>query len=161
MELLAITARTLRTDFEPLFDVYLGAMLKCTGRANRVFVVRASTCLTDMMRLVLPFKALAKLLDVFSESAVKSTRIAIASAMLALLQALDDMAGLSTPNKDLLLDAWTRFLALGLNDAVAEVRGSASQAFHLLQEHFPLTAQQYDIFSIACFLRTSFFVFCL
>ena len=139
-------------SFETMLDAFLPTLVKCCAKANKVFVLRGSACLVDIMRHCRPVKLLPKFVDHLG-NASKSARIAVASSFLALLEVFQegnftkdaptqDANGehpkLPFPHvlKDHVNDI-KNILNLALCDAAPEVRHAASRSFILFQKYFP------------------------
>jgi CLASP N terminal len=131
-----VLASVLKKEFDPLVDVFVPCLLKLCGRANKVFVSRASTALQKVLQVCLPLRLFPKLQTLMQQSTNKNVVLIAATAVQTLI--IESAATDLQPY----LDVLTVVLQAGLKDASSDVRVVSFHSFQHFQSLFSDKANQ-------------------
>jgi hypothetical protein len=138
IEFLRVSLVSLGTNCpDTILDLFIPPLLKCSAKANKIFVIRATSCLVDIAKHCKPIKVIFKLAESLSNPS-KTMRIAIASAFSVLFDNFSHETDpiFMTIIQECTSDATAAF-NLGLVDSSPEVRLAFASSFSIFKNLFP------------------------
>jgi len=128
-ELVQRCAYVLADEFDALVDAFVPAIIKLTGRANKVFVTRCMSCMDTILSACSPVRMLPRFLEMLSHPN-KNVRLGGVTFIGKLIEHADPSSLAEH------LPTVGEALGLGLHDAAAEVRVLSSKAFQSFKQSF-------------------------